>query len=228
MPRACSLVAYLVELKGAKAFAAFLREAPRRGYAKALTTHYGFKDAAELQAKWLRHAVAARLSVADEPGCPYNVNLPATRRPERPDLSPLVRTLVIAVAAHRVPVRHLRTADAPGHRGGRPVGPDGRSRRPGPRGPMVDRRPSLWIAALCGGVFGLLGGWMIDRFGRQAVMVASILIYSLSPLAAAFSTELWQFVLVPLHHVHRRVRGDGGGRDLAGGAASRRSGRGRR
>ncbi len=53
----------------------------------------------------------------------------------------------------------------------------------------------LWIAALCGGVFGLLGGWMIDRFGRKRIMVASILAYSLSPLAAAFSTELWQFVL---------------------------------
>lgn len=53
----------------------------------------------------------------------------------------------------------------------------------------------LWIAALCGGVFGLLGGWMIDRFGRKTIMVGSILLYSLSPLAAAFSTELWQFVL---------------------------------
>jgi MFS family permease len=52
----------------------------------------------------------------------------------------------------------------------------------------------LWIAALCGGVFGLLGGWMIDRFGRKTVMVGSILMYSLSPLAAAFSTELWQFI----------------------------------
>ncbi len=53
----------------------------------------------------------------------------------------------------------------------------------------------LWLSALCGGVFGLLGGWMIDRFGRKTIMVASILAYSLSPLLAAFSTELWQFVL---------------------------------
>ena len=53
----------------------------------------------------------------------------------------------------------------------------------------------LWIAALAGGIFGLLGGWMIDRFGRKRIMVLSILAYSLSPLAAAFSTELWQFVL---------------------------------
>jgi MFS family permease len=53
----------------------------------------------------------------------------------------------------------------------------------------------LWIAALCGGTFGLAGGWLIDRFGRKRIMVASILAYSISPLAAAYSTELWQFVL---------------------------------
>ncbi len=53
----------------------------------------------------------------------------------------------------------------------------------------------LWIAALCGGVFGLLGGVMIDRFGRKTVMVGSILVYSLSPLAAAYSSELWHLVL---------------------------------
>jgi MFS family permease len=53
----------------------------------------------------------------------------------------------------------------------------------------------LWIAALCGGAFGLLGGWLIDRLGRKTIMVASILVYSLSPVAAAYSTELWQLVL---------------------------------
>jgi MFS family permease len=53
----------------------------------------------------------------------------------------------------------------------------------------------LWIAALFGGVFGLLGGWLVDRLGRKTVMVGSILIYSFSPVAAAYSTELWQLVL---------------------------------
>ena len=53
----------------------------------------------------------------------------------------------------------------------------------------------LWIAALSGGVFGLLGGLLIDRLGRKTIMIASILAYSLSPVAAAFSTELWQLVL---------------------------------
>ena len=53
----------------------------------------------------------------------------------------------------------------------------------------------LSLSAVCGGVFGLLGGWFIDRLGRKRVMVASILLYSFSPVAAAFSTELWQLVL---------------------------------
>src|SRR5213079_3799669 len=53
----------------------------------------------------------------------------------------------------------------------------------------------LWIAALAGGVFGLLGGMLTDRLGRKTIMIASILAYSLSPVAAAFSSELWQLVL---------------------------------
>src|SRR5262249_37657493 len=53
----------------------------------------------------------------------------------------------------------------------------------------------LWIAALAGGTFGLLGGLLIDRLGRKTIMIAAILVYSLSPVAAAYSTELWQLVL---------------------------------
>ena len=52
----------------------------------------------------------------------------------------------------------------------------------------------LWITALCGGVFGLLGGWLIDRFGRKRIMAASIFLYALSPFAAAFSTSLGTFI----------------------------------
>jgi MFS family permease len=50
------------------------------------------------------------------------------------------------------------------------------------------------MTALCGGVFGLLGGWLIDRFGRKRIMAASIFVYALSPCAAAFSTSLGVFV----------------------------------
>ena len=51
----------------------------------------------------------------------------------------------------------------------------------------------LWMTALCGGIFGLLGGWFIDRFGRKTIMAASIFLYALSPFAAAFSTSLGMF-----------------------------------
>ncbi len=52
----------------------------------------------------------------------------------------------------------------------------------------------LWMSALCGGIFGLLGGWLIDRFGRKRIMAASIFVYSLSPVAAALSTTLPMFI----------------------------------
>jgi MFS family permease len=52
----------------------------------------------------------------------------------------------------------------------------------------------LWLAALSGGIFGLIGGWLTDRLGRKTVLALSIAIYSLSPVAAAFSTSLGWFV----------------------------------
>ena len=65
-----------------------------------------------------------------------------------------------------------------------------------PNNPLVTQWMGnmLWLSALCGGVFGLLGGWLIDRFGRKRIMAASIFVYSLSPVAAAFSTSLGMFI----------------------------------
>lgn len=54
-----SIVSFLVERRGPKAFMAFLREGPRRGYAKAIVSHYGFKDMADFQDKWVRHSMGA-------------------------------------------------------------------------------------------------------------------------------------------------------------------------
>jgi MFS family permease len=48
----------------------------------------------------------------------------------------------------------------------------------------------LWITALSGGIFGLLGGWLVDRLGRKSVMAGSIFVYSLSPVLAGLSTSL--------------------------------------
>ena len=53
----------------------------------------------------------------------------------------------------------------------------------------------FWIPAIAGGIFGLLGGYLTDLFGRRRVLVWSILIYAFSVLAAAFSTTVWQFLL---------------------------------
>src|SRR5689334_1672706 len=52
----------------------------------------------------------------------------------------------------------------------------------------------LWMSALCGGIFGLLGGWLVDKLGRKTVMALSILVYSLSPFFAAYATSLNAFV----------------------------------
>jgi len=48
----------------------------------------------------------------------------------------------------------------------------------------------LWMSALSGGVFGLLGGWLIDRLGRRSVMAGSIFVYSLSPVMAGLSPNV--------------------------------------
>src|SRR5438034_9793811 len=48
----------------------------------------------------------------------------------------------------------------------------------------------LWMTALSGGIFGLLGGWLVDRLGRKSVMAGSILVYSISPVLAGLSTDL--------------------------------------
>ena len=47
----------------------------------------------------------------------------------------------------------------------------------------------MWGSAISGGVFGLLGGYLTDRFGRRRVLMWSIMIYAVSPLAAGFSTS---------------------------------------
>ncbi len=47
----------------------------------------------------------------------------------------------------------------------------------------------FWVPALAGGVFGLLGGYLTDLFGRRRVLVWSILLYAFSALAAGFATS---------------------------------------
>ena len=48
----------------------------------------------------------------------------------------------------------------------------------------------FWVPALVGGAFGLLGGYLTDRYGRRRVLVWSILLYAFSALAAGFATSV--------------------------------------
>lgn len=48
----------------------------------------------------------------------------------------------------------------------------------------------FYLPAVCGGIFGLIGGYLTDRLGRRRVLVWSILLYALSALAAGYSTSL--------------------------------------
>jgi MFS family permease len=54
----------------------------------------------------------------------------------------------------------------------------------------------FWASAVSGGLFGLLGGYLTDRFGRRAVLVWSILLYAFSSLACAFATSAWMLLIL--------------------------------
>ncbi len=54
----------------------------------------------------------------------------------------------------------------------------------------------FYVPAVCGGIFGLLGGYLTDRLGRRRVLTWSILVYALSAFGAGFTTSLtWLLVL---------------------------------
>ena len=48
----------------------------------------------------------------------------------------------------------------------------------------------LYVPAVAGGIFGLLGGYLTDLFGRRRVLVYSILIYAFSAMAAGYATTV--------------------------------------
>jgi MFS family permease len=53
----------------------------------------------------------------------------------------------------------------------------------------------FYVPALCGGLFGLLGGYLTDLLGRRRVLTWSILIYAFGAFAAGFSTSLWMLLI---------------------------------
>ena len=54
----------------------------------------------------------------------------------------------------------------------------------------------FWVPALVGGAFGLVGGYLTDRFGRRRVLVWSILLYAFSAMAAGFSTNIYMLLVL--------------------------------
>jgi MFS family permease len=47
-----------------------------------------------------------------------------------------------------------------------------------------------YVPAVAGGIFGLIGGYLTDLFGRRRILVWSILIYAFSALAAGYTTSV--------------------------------------
>ena len=52
----------------------------------------------------------------------------------------------------------------------------------------------FYVPAVCGGIFGLLGGYLTDRLGRRRVLTWSILLYAVSAFAAGYSTNLYMLL----------------------------------
>src|SRR5437879_5288905 len=48
----------------------------------------------------------------------------------------------------------------------------------------------FYVPAMAGGIFGLIGGYLTDLFGRRRVLVWSILLYAISALAAGYSSSV--------------------------------------
>jgi len=52
----------------------------------------------------------------------------------------------------------------------------------------------FYVPAVAGGIFGLLGGYLTDWFGRRSVLTWSIFLYAFSALAAGMATTPWQLL----------------------------------
>ncbi len=53
----------------------------------------------------------------------------------------------------------------------------------------------FYIPAFAGGIFGLLGGYLTDRFGRRRVLTYSILLYAFGAFASGFVTSVEQLLV---------------------------------
>src|SRR5436190_24364527 len=54
----------------------------------------------------------------------------------------------------------------------------------------------FFIPAMAGGVFGLIGGYLTDLFGRRRILTWSILLYAFSALGAGYATSLPELLIL--------------------------------
>jgi hypothetical protein len=61
-----------------------------------------------------------------------------------------------------------------------------------PNSPAINNWVGIifYAPAVAGGIFGLLGGYLTDLFGRRRILVFSILLYAFSAFAAGFATSV--------------------------------------
>ena len=52
----------------------------------------------------------------------------------------------------------------------------------------------FYVPAVAGGIFGLIGGYLTDLFGRRRVIMWSIMLYALSALAAGYAVSVQQLL----------------------------------
>ena len=63
----------------------------------------------------------------------------------------------------------------------------------------------FYVPAVCGGVFGLLGGYLTDRLGRRRILTWSILLYAFSALGAGFATSLPMLLVLRTGQTDRKL-----------------------
>ena len=54
----------------------------------------------------------------------------------------------------------------------------------------------FYVPAVAGGIFGLLGGYLIDRLGRRRILLWSIVVPALATFATAYATSAMQLLLL--------------------------------
>ena len=74
----------------------------------------------------------------------------------------------------------------------------------------------FYIPAFAGGIFGLLGGYLTDLFGRRRVLTFSILLYALRRVRVRLLDVDRDAAVLPLPGLHRRLRRVRRRRRLAG------------